>query len=409
MSNNEQLLSKTLIDLEETLQSQGEKAIDGFWRDIREIGTPLIEDIEGDPKHKLVTFIVKEEKDVDKFILMSVIGGEDLSNKVFNRFKNTDIFYKSIKTSNEVRDCYQIARDIPLNPEELGKNWHKYKKKCTADPLNPNHLAFPEDKDTESDRGLYSILELPKAPSQEWIKKRNQSLSGRISQEIVSSKILNNKRKIWVYTPHNYKEDVKPYHILLVFDAFEYLKVVNTNIILDNLILDKKIPPTVAVFVGNEKNLRNKDLSCNEDFAKFIAQELFPWLSSKYNVSKNSDEILVAGSSLGGLSAAFLGYRYPNIFGNIIAISGSFWWTKDEEREWLTRQYIKSDKLPLKFYLEVGSLEPYEYMLSTNRHFRNILECKGYVYSYHEFEGGHDYLCWRSSLSNGLISIIGLK
>ncbi|XMB85823.1 hypothetical protein RJG79_10500 [Mycoplasmatota bacterium WC44] len=62
MNNNEKFLSKTLIDLEEILQSQGDKVIDRFWRDIKEFGTPFIEDIDGDPEHKLVTFIAKEKK-----------------------------------------------------------------------------------------------------------------------------------------------------------------------------------------------------------------------------------------------------------------------------------------------------------------------------------------------------------
>jgi enterochelin esterase family protein len=48
-------------------------------------------------------------------------------------------------------------------------------------------------------------------------------------------------------------------------------------------------------------------------------------------------------------------------------------------------------------------------MLGMNRQFRDILKVKGYNVDYREFNGGHNYVNWRGTLADGLISLIGTK
>ncbi|WP_017415819.1 hypothetical protein [Clostridium tunisiense] len=67
----------------------------------------------------------------------------------------------------------------------------------------------------------------------------------------------------------------------------------------------------------------------------------------------------------------------------------------------------KIERLPLKFYLNVGILEPKDNIIGVNKKLRDVLELKGYEVKYEEFNSGHDYLCWGETLANGLISLIG--
>ncbi|MNP61073.1 Enterochelin esterase [compost metagenome] len=117
---------------------------------------------------------------------------------------------------------------------------------------------------------------------------------------------------------------------------------------------------------------------------------------------------MVAGSSYGGLASAYLGLMHPELFGNVLSLSGSYWWSKEGEAPgWLTREYVNAPRKPLRFYLQAGLFEG-PTILDTNRHLRDVLRAKGYAVEAVENPAGHDYLQWRGSLPCGLVSLIGL-
>jgi enterochelin esterase family protein len=119
---------------------------------------------------------------------------------------------------------------------------------------------------------------------------------------------------------------------------------------------------------------------------------------------------------LGGLAAAYAGFRHPRTFGLVLSQSGSFWYepTRAEyaEPNWLARQFARGKKLPLRFYMDAGV---YEVDLSggggsiliPNRQLRDVLRARGYEVSYQEFAGGHDYINWRGTQADGLIALFG--
>ena len=108
--------------------------------------------------------------------------------------------------------------------------------------------------------------------------------------------------------------------------------------------------------------------------------------------------------------------RASELFGNVLSQSGAFWWNLDEEnehipQEWLTQQFIASPHLPVRFYVDVGLQEKGKaaHMVLTNRHLRDVLTLKGYEVHYAEFNGGHDYICWRGTLADALLALLGTK
>jgi enterochelin esterase-like enzyme len=167
---------------------------------------------------------------------------------------------------------------------------------------------------------------------------------------------------------------------------------------------------------------RSNELNTNPDFAFFVGEELFPYIKEKYNISSDSRETVVGGASLGGLSASYMGLKYPDKFGKILSQSGSYWAPKKliedidhHFRKWqyLIGEYMKKDKLPLEFYIEIGVYEGTEALhgapshFFSNRYFQDVILSKGYPVKYVEYIGGHDFICWRGSLANGLIYLIG--
>lgn len=58
----------------------------------------------------------------------------------------------------------------------------------------------------------------------------------------------------------------------------------------------------------------------------------------------------------------------------------------------------------MRFYVEVGLQE--WLLLTQSRHLRDVLTARGYDLEYREFNGGHDYACWRGGLADGLAHLL---
>jgi len=93
---------------------------------------------------------------------------------------------------------------------------------------------------------------------------------------------------------------------------------------LDNLIAEHRIPPAVAAFVFTPDGgvNRNEDLTPNKRFEDFLSGELTPFIRARYYVSSDPRLNAIGGSSRGALMASYSGLCHPEIFGNVISLSG---------------------------------------------------------------------------------------
>jgi enterochelin esterase family protein len=227
--------------------------------------------------------------------------------------------------------------------------------------------------------------------------------------------------------------------LLIFFDGSTYLGPVPGPVILDNFTARKRLPPVVAVFVGNvDGPTRVRELSHNEAFEEFLARELVPWAKRTYRVTSRPSQTAVIGSSIGATAAAFSALRHPELFGNVLSQSGGYQMAqapRDDfgprapgqvfeddfpEYEWIARQYAAQARTAVKFYLEIGLREEagWKFVVApfaqpgavgAHRHLRDVLRARGYEVHYNEFNGGHDALCWRGSVADGLVALIGTR
>ena len=404
----EEIRSPRLRALAAELEAGKRKAVDAFWSEMAEQTTPLLEAIEGDPKHALMTLLWRGDVDTAKVLVVGgITQGHPLDNTMAN-LPGSDVWYRTYWTRRDLRATYRFSPNDPLVlvPMDDAEAVRKQRANYRRDPLNPN-------------RHMGSLVELPDAPSQPWIVVNPEAPKGETTAEqAFASAVLGNERKVGVYVPPGYEAKGAAYPMLTVFDHSTYTTVIPTPRILNNLIHAGKIPPVVAVFVGNAPGMRNTELPCNENFARFLATELMPWVRERYNVSTDPSRNVIAGSSFGGLAASFVAFRYPELFGNVLSQSGSYWWSPttnttflahEVEGEWLTRQYAAAAPKSIRFFIEVGLNEfGAPSMVIVNRHFRDVLTAKGYeVVKYDEFNGGHEVLNWRGSFADGLVALMG--
>ena len=407
------------IDALRKQAASGNADIPAFWKQVAAEGTPLVESIEKDPQHQLVTFLWRGTRETRNVFPNGSfkIGGRYPLDYVFHQVPLTDVWYLTVRLPTGARFTYGLSVNDPLvftgfQPERYATT--------QVDPLNPNRWGCAPDA-TRYD--CQSMAEIKGAVPQPWIVKNSNVAAGTIEKQKVHSALLNNDHDLSIYLPAGYKANAIPYNLVVIFDESAYLTKIPTPVILDNLIAASKVPPTVAVLIANPtQETRNQELPPNPQFADFLAKELIPWIHAHYNVTADPQKTVVAGSSLGGLAAAYAGYKYPGLFTNVLCQSGSFWWAPDHsgaipdgvvtEPGWMAKQFIASPKLPLRFYLDAGAFEFDSNgtgggILETSRNMRDVLLAKGYEVHFQQFVGGHDYLSWRGTLADGLIDLIG--
>jgi enterochelin esterase family protein len=425
------LVSPRIQTLRHEIES-GRKNTDPFWSEIRERGTPLVEPFGSDTAYQLVTFLWRAVHETRNVIVKGSfaypVSPTDLA---LHQLGDSDVWYRTFKFPRGSRFTYSISPNDPMTWD--GPRASDRDATMQMDPLNPRRLRCPAGA---SKFQCISVAELPKAQSQPWIVRKPDTPQGHVETASIKSSIQTVERGLSVYTPAHYDPSGQPNALLVLFDGPAYLLPdQGTLATLDELIADSKIPPTVVVFVNNVGSHRLDDMMANSKFADFVVLELVPWIRSRYNVTKNPAQAVVGGYSASGFASAYLALRHSEIFGNVIAQSGAFWWAPDHsegicgpdwrdsgctnkptdattEPNWMAKQYIASPKLPVRFHLDAGTFEVDWYgkggdILEQTRHLRDVLLAKGYDVHYQQVDSGHDGLNWRGTIADALIFLLG--
>lgn len=436
------LLSPRLLALQKELEANSKAALESFWQEVAKKGTPLVEPTPDQDNYLYVTFLWRGKEGTENVIVDTLDQNNQLADSSFfpqarmTLLPGSDVWYRTYRLRNDARFSYRVSPNdaltlLPdLKPEEQAKRLATLQ----PDPLNPRHYL--------SRNGDSSVVELPKAPPQPWIQPLPGVPAGRVEKTNFKSAILNNERQVWVYTPPGFKRNGQPYPLVVTFDGETYVAKAEADgmampTTLDNLLAKGKMPPVVAVMIGNAAGARIKELWYHEPFNEFLAKELIPWVRQKYHVTVDPRQTAVAGLSLGGGASLFAGFSHPEIFGNIISQSGGnmyrqtreamaglpkpgqvFFEEDFPESEWLTRQIARRPKVPVRFYLEAGLLEDLKYQVAlprfahpslilATRHLRDVLQARGYTVFYNEYNGAHETLSWRGTLADALVVLLG--
>jgi len=301
---------------------------------------------------------------------------------------------------------YKLAPDVPVIDGSARDQRRAILVSAQADPLNPN--TFGEQKADRWNR--YSLLDLSPARYCSVQAAAQPLVSGTLTRQMLSSKFLGNSREVMLYKPRG----AQPARwTLILFDGQIYQDDYHFANVLDGLIARHHLPPVNVVFIDSlDHARRSKELPPNPAFADFMAHELLPWLRGQ-GVAMQRQKTVLAGSSYGGIASSWVALRYPRLFGNVLSLSGSYWWApKGEAPGWLTRQYQQSPQYPVHFWLQAGKFEttgPGGGIYRTTQDFEQVLREKGYRVSFHPWSSGHDYAAWCEALIHGMRDFMGLR
>lgn len=175
-------------------------------------------------------------------------------------------------------------------------------------------------------------------------------------------------RQFSVYVPAQYTGD-KPANLMVFMDGKNYANptgAFRVPIVFDNLIHQKAMPPTIAVFVNpgvvkaskpDAEDRSNRSFeydSLGDRYARFLVDEFLPVALKGLRVSPDPTRRAVCGISSGGICAFTVAWEKPETFGKVLSHIGSF---TNIRGGWAYPGLIrktKDDPKPIKVYLQEG-------------------------------------------------------
>jgi len=163
--------------------------------------------------------------------------------------------------------------------------------------------------------------------------------------------------------------------------------------------------PTRAEFEGwsGEKCRSTGDA---KRYAKFVAQELKPFIDARYLTLPGPRTTSVVGSSMGGLVSLYFALWHPRVFGNVAALSPSLWW----DDRIVFRDFGRLPrKLDVRIWLDTGTAEP---GWEAAPLFRDALIGRGWTLgrdlAYREIAGAtHNEKAWAARIGDVLQFLVG--
>lgn len=217
-----------------------------------------------------------------------------------------------------------------------------------------------KDKTTKKER------QQPKTAEKKSTKAANVSI---LKKEFVITGLNDISHKVWLYLPPNYKTSKDHYHVIYMHDAQNLFDDVTSFVGewgVDETLnqLYKKTGKSfivVGVENGGEKRIEEYTPWKHQKYGggkgaiyvDFLANQLKPYIDANYRKKPEANQTAIIGSSLGGLISFYGGLKYPNVFGNIGALSTSFWFSDN------VNNFAKenANQQNTKLYLLVGGEE----------------------------------------------------
>lgn len=221
---------------------------------------------------------------------------------------------------------------------------------------------------------------------------------GETKRVRLASRHLAQTRRLSVYTPKGY--DDAPLPVVYVQDGVAFYRYAKLHLVLETLLRDGLVRPAHLVFL--EPVDRTVEYGFNEAYRKFVLREAL--LEVEATVSVTAERIAL-GASLGGLASVLLALDAPDLFRTVVTFSGAFLGTPNDrdfyasQESWVLAELKNRDRLPLRFYTEVGSLE---WLTGVNRELAQVLDDRGYEHLYAERSAGHNWTGWKNGFRGAL-------
>jgi enterochelin esterase family protein len=249
--------------------------------------------------------------------------------------------------------------------------------------------------------------------------KVNDVPHGTVSKVWYQSPNLGMQRRLTVYTPAGYETSGKSYPVFYLLhgmggDENAWTELGRAAQILDNLIAQGKAEPMIVVMTNGNADLQAAPGESSLGFAPPTIQlpktmegsfeDAFPdvikFVEKTYRVKRNKANRAIAGLSMGGFHSLHISKENPDLFDYVGLFSAAILPGQESKSPIyqdmegkLQRQF---NKRPALYWIGIGTSD---FLYKANEDYRNLLDSKGYKYTYYETGEGHIWKNWRIYLS----------
>jgi enterochelin esterase-like enzyme len=249
----------------------------------------------------------------------------------------------------------------------------------------------------------------------------NKVSHGKVCQNLYFSKITGSQRRCFVYTPPDYDMNTSARYPVLYLqhgmgeDETGWSVQGKANLILDNLIAEKKTVPMIIVMDNGYASRpspvppQNSDASGRAGvgisaFEEVMINEIIPMIDATYRTIAGREHRAMAGLSMGGNQTCQVTFHNLDKFSYIGAFSGTMNGLSNAELDPQTAFngiFKDGDTLNKQIrllWIGMGTKEPNPFPGAIGA-FRKMLDKAGIKYIYYESIGtAHEWLTWRRDL-----------
>jgi enterochelin esterase-like enzyme len=313
--------------------------------------------------------------------------------------------------ASEVTVAGEWTRPQPNTPQKMTRD-EQGTWSITVGPLEPNIYIYVFNLDglTLPDpvnpiiklraRGSASMVEVPGGRPWEFRDVPHGALQIRTH----ASRVLGGAmRQVFIYTPPGYdRSSAARYPVLYLLHgtndlAAGWTMAGRANLILDNLISEKKAVPMIVVMPwGHALPFGARPAAgqpSNADvFERYLIEEVMPLVAGSLRVAPGRRQRAIVGLSMGGAQALQIALAHRDLFGSL-GIFGSGMTRADFDTH-----YKDLRATPALDMLLVGVAKD-DGARGRARELVEALRAHGFDPAHVEIEGGHTYPSWRTLLA----------
>jgi enterochelin esterase-like enzyme len=325
-------------------------------------------------------------------------------NRVQFRIKAPD----AQKLQIDLGKKYDMAKDTGgywvATTDALSEGFHYYSLLIDGIPV-----ADPASESFYGMGRMASGIEIPSATGSYYAMK--DVPHGDVRMKRYYSSVTNSWRRFFVYTPPGYDANSNgKYPALYILhgggeDERGWAEQGKTDLILDNLIAEKKAKPMLIVMMDG--NLSGGGMAgFGEQQLRMFESELknavIPYVEKNFRAETDGKNRALAGLSLGGLQTLYAGVKNTPLF-SYLGVFSSGWFANQPALSNPQYDFMKTNTATINsnlksFWVSVGGKEDIAY--NNCKAMLQKFDDMGIKYTYSEYPGGHTWPVWRNNLYN---------